>query len=360
MNDRSSGLVARIHGTGYSVVGYRGASRLAVQSRIASLYAVAEQAVVTRRIVYAVNDGISNLVARVHRAPNTVIGRRSHASLAIQSRIASLGAVAEQAIVTKSVTWRVDDGIGSLVARVHRAPNPVIGRRSHASLAIQRRIASLYAVAEQAVVTKSVTWRVDDGIGNLVARVHRAPNPVIGRRSHASLAIQRRIASLYAVAEQAVVTRRIVYAVNDRISSLVARVHRAPNPVIGRRSHASLAIQRRIASLYAVAEQAIVTKSVTRRVDDGIGSLVARIHRAPNPVIGRRSHASLAIQRRIASLGAVAELAVVTKRVVYAVNDGISSLVARIHRTPDAVISRGGRTSLAIETRIASLSAVAE
>ena len=161
------------------------------------------------------------------------------------------------------------------------------------------------------IVAKRVIRRVHHHVAHFIAAVIRAPHAVIHRHRRARLAVQGRIARLGAVAELTIVAKRVIRRVHHHVAHFIAAVIRAPHAVIHRHRRARLAVQGRIARLGAVAELTIVAKRVIRRVHHHVAHFIAAVICTRHAVVHRHRNARLATEKGITSFGPVAELAVV-------------------------------------------------
>ena len=96
---------------------------------------------------------IAKLVASIIRAADDVVARIG-AQLAVERRIASLGTVTEQTVIAVDVVGCIGAAIGELVADIIRAADPVLARIA-AGLA-DAADEYLHAVAKEPVITGNV------------------------------------------------------------------------------------------------------------------------------------------------------------------------------------------------------------
>jgi hypothetical protein len=187
---------------------------------IANLRAVAEQGVITSRIVGCVVAGVGSLIARINRAGNAVAAVHRSARLAAKQRIARLRPVTVEVVVAKRVFRSVITCIRGFVARINRAVDAVVAIDGRTGLARTRYVTRFLAVAVKPVVTIAVRNTVDAGIVYFVAHLP-------GTRIAAGLAPGRNVTGLNSVTIEPVVAKAVVRDVIARIGRLAARVYRA-------------------------------------------------------------------------------------------------------------------------------------
>jgi hypothetical protein len=253
----------------------------------------------------------SGLVAGVVGAADAVGAVDRRARPAVECGVADLGAVAEGAVVAERRVGRVDALVADLVAGVVGAADAVGAVDRRARLTVERGIADLGAVAEGAVVAERRIGCLDALVADLVARVVSAADPVGAVDRAAWLAVEGGVTDLGAIAEGPVAADTVIGDVRALIGRLEAGVVGAGHAVRAVDGRARLAVERGIAGLDPVAEGTVVAKGLVGRMHALVADLVAGVVGAADAVGAVAGQGGLTVERGIADLGAVAEDAVV-------------------------------------------------
>ena len=172
----------------------------AATCRITGLNSVAIHSIITGTVIRDVITRIGFFVTRISGTAYTVIaiGRSSGVATAI---ITDFPSIAVHSIVAICVDLALAARIGVLVTDRSRRT------RIRTVLAIFYDIAELYTVAEQIIDAEIVIRCMVAGIAVLSAGINSAIYAVIAVGRRPVLAAELRIAELYAVTEQHIVTR---------------------------------------------------------------------------------------------------------------------------------------------------------
>ena len=301
---------------------------------------------------------VRRLVARVVRAADAVVAVRRRPGLAVEQRVAGLGAVAEQPVVAQAVVrrrWRS-------VRSPRRTSRPCRRRRRRSRSGVpawQSSSASQVSdpVAEQRRCRRgrrSARWRTLSVTSSHESSVQATPSSIAAASPPGSRAARRR--SRRRRRTSALSQRPSFGDVVASVRRLVARVVRAGHAVVAVRRRPRLAVEHRVAGLGAVAEQ--------RRCRTGRRSArsrrrvtgVARVDRAADAVVRIERRPGLAVEHRVAGLRAVADSPFVAQASFGAFDD-VRRLVARVVRAGHAVVEHQRRPGLAVEQRVAGLDA---
>jgi hypothetical protein len=360
MDDLPGHVVTGIDGTGHPIVERRWCIDLTVQDRVAGLGSVTEEAIVADAVIGNVQHQVSDLVTAIRRTRYTVIQGRRGTRLAVEDWIAELGAVTEGAVITARVVGGVQDLIPHLVTAVNGAQDAVIHDGCGPTLAVQHHIAELRSVTEQTVITQGVGRRIDDLVPHLITAVNRARHAIISRWCGSCLTVQREITELRPVTEQTIITEAVVRGIDHLVPHLVATVDGARHTIVDHRRRPRLTARQRIADLCTVTEESVITHGVVRGVHDLITHLVTAINSACDPVIDHGGCPCLAAQQGVTHLCPVAEQAVVTGTVIRNVQDLVPHLVTAVQRTGNTIVHNGRRSHLAAQNRITGLGTITE
>ena len=174
--------------------------------------------------------------------------------MSTEDRITDLDAVAEGAVLARHVAGRIVTDVGDLVASVGGAANAVVAVHRSTGLTVERGVTGLCAVAELTVIAETVRGRVETGIGHGIAAVDRTRDAVIASRARASLAVRQNVAGLRAVAQHAVVTQAVLRRMITGIGGVVAAVDRAADTIVTIDHRTRLTIKGKVAHLRPIAE----------------------------------------------------------------------------------------------------------
>lgn len=136
-------------------------------------------------------------------------------------------------------------------------------------------LADLCAVAPCTIAAQLIERHADAGVCRLVAGIERAANAVIAGNGGAGLATLNHVADFHAIAKLPVVATRMVRGKDTRISVLVAGIRRASNAVVAIGSGSGLATHANHANLLAIAEEAVLARRLVGRVDANVLGLIA-------------------------------------------------------------------------------------
>ncbi|MFQ5410121.1 MAG: hypothetical protein ACE5FI_17060, partial [Anaerolineales bacterium] len=211
------------------------------QQHVADFDAVAEQAVVAQGIVGDVITSVGGLVAGIGGTRDGIVAVGRYASRATDSCLARFHAVTEQTIIALGVIGNVIAGVGGLVAGIGRTRDGVVAIRRRAIYATDPDLTAFRPVAEQAVVAQGIVGDVITGIGGFVAGVCRACDGVVTIRRGTIHAADADLTAFRPVAEQTIVTQRIVGGVVAGIGGFVAGIRRTCDGVVAVGRYASRA-----------------------------------------------------------------------------------------------------------------------
>lgn len=225
--------------------------------------------VVSRRL----HAGVQSIVASTRIAlviQVTAVDRGS--GLTIVELITGLDAVAVQTIITKAVVWETETEVLGFITGIDGTSDKVVAVNRGSSLAIVHRVTGLDAVAEETVVAQAVVRCVHTGIGILIAGIDGAGDRVVTNRGRSRKAYANAdVTGLGPVAEQAVIAPGIAQAIHALIDPLVTlHARKAGIRTVD-------AVQRRIANLVTITEQAVATEAVIRGMVALIGVFVAGV-----------------------------------------------------------------------------------
>jgi len=285
------------------------------------------------------HDHVEVFMAVVHGALDTVVGFRRAAGGTTSLSAASLVPVAPQSVVAHAVVGEVLKF--TVHARVKGTGDAVIHLGRSSSLTAGINIAILNSVTVVPIAAGRVIRGVNGRVRGFVALVESARDTVakVGQVTRHAPFESRTL--LGTVAVLSIVTRRVVGSVQYRVEVFIAGIFRARNPVIGLHRSPRQTTEALVAHFLTVAERPIRAILVVRCVVDYVIDLVARIEGATDEVVLDRRHAGKAVAGiRIASLFAVAEEAVVAG-IGAGANPGAIALV--IHGADVTIVARPAR-----------------
>jgi hypothetical protein len=270
-------------------------------------------------------------------------------------------------LLTSGTLHRHIGATGQWIAAVVCAKIAIVAIQGCTRLAIIDRIAGFAAVADVAVVAGSVIGRVYAGVIDLVAGIRGTANPVIavGRRARLTGAGSG-VTGLLTIAEKFIGAVRVncalgydytfagpsitllTFGTHHRVigatGQWIAAVICAKIAIVAIQRCTGLAIEYGITGFDAVADIAVVTISIVRRVH-AAGSRIAGIHRACNIVIAVQRYTCLTLPRsQVAGLVAIAGVVIVAIGVTCArLTIGIIPVVRKV-----TIVIQAGRPKYAL------------
>lgn len=251
--------------------------------------------------------------------------------------MADFGSVAELTVTACTVVGRVHTRIGGFVTGIGGTRNAVVAVHRGSGLAAERGMTDFRAVAILPIAAGAIAGGELAGIRGFVAGVGGAAHAVIANHGRPRLAALRGMAGFGSVAVQPIAANAVDRRMDAGIGRLVARVSGAGDAVIAIGGSARLTTQRGVTGFHAIAPQAVIAKAVTWLVDAVIARFVAGIDRTSNVIVAISRCSRLAPVNGMADFVAVAPLPVAAGRMVGGMGAGISPLVAGIHGAGNAV-----------------------
>ncbi len=347
-------------------------------------FGAAAKVVVGRR-----SAGVRHRIARVHRASNaiTAVGRRA-GDAAVHA--ADLGAIAEIAVVARKILGKMRACSGGFVALVRCASNVVVAIDVGRIRAAGVDVARFDAVAGKPVVANGVVGDMNTRPILRIARIKGAADVVVAIHRCARHA-ENTIARFLTIAGITVVALRVhrarhggdttpkrrnaalthgaecrVCRGNARSTRLLAALDRTGDTVTvetlhAGSSHATRAHRaRRAARFHAVARQSVITNVVVGHEVASIGRFIAAVGRARSVVIANDRTAGFAPDVGIARLGAIAIKPVAASRIVGDVIATVRCFITAVGRARNAVVAIDRRPHDTPDHGIACFHAVAE
>jgi hypothetical protein len=174
---------------------------------------------------------VRHFVTRILRARDTIVYNRCGATHAARDRITGLCTVAERTIIAIRIDWKMCHRVRHFVTRILRARDTIVYNRCGATHTARDRITGLCTVAERAIITIRVDWKMCHRVRHFVTRILRARDTVVYNRCGATHTARGRIAGLCAVAEYTITTGTIVRRVYHRISGFITFVESTTNSI---------------------------------------------------------------------------------------------------------------------------------
>ena len=174
-----------------------------------------------------------------------------------QSRVAKVRRT-RVPVVTERILRRMESPPGPFVARIDGTSDAVIESQIVSRLAIQYRVADLGAVTDKPIGTDRGIRCVGHRIQDFVAGVLCTGNPIVQRHRSPRLTTEHRIADLSTITIEPVSADRGIGCMGHDIQDLITRILRTSNPIAEIRPGACLAAHKRVAGFRTIAEKAVI------------------------------------------------------------------------------------------------------
>jgi len=240
-------------------------------------HAIAEQAVLARRVHRNMDADIARFVAHVGGTDNAIITihRRTRSTL---EGNALFDAVAMQAVIAIRGGQTFHTGVDGFIAQKRRQA------RISSVLTTIDGIAEFSAIAEQTIRASAVFRRVIALVRRFVAGIHSAGHAVVTVGIRSVLAAKIGVTGFRTIAELAILAQTVFSSEYAGVVILIAGIDGARDGVDARRGtgHAPIGL---VARFHAVAEQSINAQIVICRMDANIVRFIAGVNRATDAVV---------------------------------------------------------------------------